>query len=80
MPARAGERYRASVQTVEGAEIWSRTNLKPTRAGTGRGLLAVQFPARLLPAGDYILAINLIDAHGKAEEPGLYYPFRVRIH
>jgi hypothetical protein len=73
-----GEHYRVAVQTVEGVEIWSRGNLTPARGGSGRGLLSVQLPARLLPAGDYILAINLTDARGRVEEPGLSYSFRVQ--
>ena len=49
--------YQISLQTAEGREVWRRDNLKARHQRSGP-TLAFPVPARLLPAGVYILILN----------------------
>jgi hypothetical protein len=55
--------YRAELQTLEGAQLWSQDVPRP----------AVAVPARFLAAGDYVVVLKGITAQGELEPVGEYY-------
>ena len=59
--------YRAALQTVGGAEIFSQTNVKPRRAQTGASFVFT-LPARKLSSGDYILTLKGINPNGEVDD------------
>jgi hypothetical protein len=61
--------YRATLQTVAGAEIFSRTNLKPVRAKNGVSFVFT-LPARNLASGDYVLTLNGVISDGEVDALG----------
>lgn len=56
-------RYRVSLQTLDGATVFE----QDTREA------AVVVPARLLPAGDYMVTLHGITASGESEDAGDFY-------
>jgi len=64
--------YQAVVRTVEGADVFSRRNIKPRNGST----VVVKAPATKLSAGDYILTLSGLNSAGGAEEVNRYF-FRV---
>jgi hypothetical protein len=68
-------KYRASLRTAEGAELWSgpAPNRRSGRAGKR---VVLTLPAGLLSEGDYILALTGVTLEGELEGAGNYY-FRV---
>ncbi|HVN83190.1 MAG TPA: hypothetical protein VMW38_29670 [Terriglobia bacterium] len=68
-------RYRATVQRVDGEEIWSQSWLKAEPAARSQ-LLRLILPAKLLTPGDYAVSLSGISASGESENAGKYY-FRV---
>ena len=64
-------RFRASIRTVEGSQVWSRRSLKP-----GAGVITVNVPAAKLPMADYILTLSATTPTGETEEINRY-SFRV---
>jgi hypothetical protein len=56
-------RYRASIQTLDGAEVWSRDVPGTT----------LVIPASALPRGDYMVTLLGITASGDAEDAGDFY-------
>ena len=59
--------YRASLQAIGGAEIFSETNVKPRRAKTG-AIFVFTVPARQLAAGDYVLTLRGINPNGEVDD------------
>lgn len=63
--------YSASLQTIEGAEIFSQTRIRPRRGSAGP-IFVFTVPARKLASGDYVLTLRgegpngEIDALGKS--------------
>jgi hypothetical protein len=55
--------YRAEVQTVEGQQVWSQDVPTPT----------LTIPARVLPRGDYVIALKGISAGAELEYAGEFY-------
>lgn len=68
-------RFQVSLKSVEGAEILTRQAVRPATTRTGP-VVAVSLPARLLPAGDYILTLSGLTTTGESEEVNRYF-FRV---
>ncbi len=65
--------YRASLQTVEGKDIWGRPARSAQSSRSGAKAVTLQLPARLLPTGDYILMLSGITARGSVESVAEYY-------
>lgn len=63
--------YDVAVETVEGKTIRRFTNLKGQTHRNGR-IVAVQFPAGLLPKGDYIVTLSGHRAKGKPQAVDSY--------
>ena len=59
--------YRASLQAIGGAEIFSQRGVKPRRAKTGAGFVFT-VPARKLSSGDYILTLKGINPDGEVDD------------
>ena len=59
--------YRAALQAVGGAEIFSQMNVKPRRAKTGASFVFT-VPARKLAAGDYVLTLSGINPDGEVDD------------
>jgi hypothetical protein len=66
--------YSALIQTASGANVWRRGRLRPPRGRNG-SFLVLELPARLLPAGEYVLELGG-EAGGKVEEI-TGYSFRI---
>jgi hypothetical protein len=64
--------YRAALQTLDGEEIWSQDLLRARPAASGQ-VVNLRLPARLLPAGDYMITLKGATAGGDFEEVGDYY-------
>lgn len=60
--------YQAALQTLDGANLWSR-NL-PRSAGQ---IISVIIPGKLIPSGDYMMALKGKTADGQVEDVGEYY-------
>jgi anti-sigma factor RsiW len=58
--------YSALIQTTSGANVWRRDRLRSPRGRNGK-VLVLELPARLLPAGEYVLELRG-QAAGKSEE------------
>jgi anti-sigma factor RsiW len=58
--------YRASLQKVAGAEIFSQRGVKPGRAKTGASFVFT-VPARKLESGDYVLTLRGVSPDGKVD-------------
>jgi hypothetical protein len=59
--------YRVTLQTLDGAEVWSRDILRAGRS------LVVNLPAKLAPPGDYVIALKGRTAAGEMEEIDEYF-------
>lgn len=59
--------YQASLQSVEGAEIFSQRSVKPRRAKTGASLVFT-VPARQLESGDYVLTLRVVGPDGEVDD------------
>lgn len=59
--------YRASIQTIAGAEIFSQTGVKPGRAKTGVSFVFT-VPASTLASGDYILTLRGVSPSGEIDD------------
>jgi anti-sigma factor RsiW len=68
--------YQASIQTVEGREVWSRKGLRAAKSGD-RSVLTLELPASRLNPGDYILVLSRITKRG-VEETGSSFYFKVK--
>ncbi|MEW6211063.1 MAG: hypothetical protein AB1631_22050 [Acidobacteriota bacterium] len=69
--------FRASLQTADGEEIWSRSRLKARIAPSGRFVfLAVD--ATILDAGDYAIILKGVTSDRAIEDAGDYYLTIVR--
>ena len=66
--------YRAALQTVEGATVLQRAGLR----AVGKTVV-LQLPAEVFKAGDYLLTLSGVNAHGEVDDIGKYY-FRVHKH
>ncbi|HMB28102.1 MAG TPA: hypothetical protein VKS99_08335 [Blastocatellia bacterium] len=64
-------RFRASIRTVGGSQVWSRRSLKPVS-----GAITVNVPADKLPAEYYFLKLSATTPTGETEEINRY-SFRV---
>jgi hypothetical protein len=69
--------YRVVLQTLDGAELWQQ-NLPSTRPQTAGQSVTVNLPAKLVPPGDYVLALKGRAAGGELEELDEYYFSTVR--
>ncbi len=67
--------YQAVIRTVEGAEVFSRRNIK-RRAGRNVATVAIKAPTTILSAGDYILTLSGLNSIGAVEEVNRYF-FRI---
>ena len=71
-----GRSLQASLRTVEGAPIWSRSGIK-TRPQEKDGFsVSVSIPANKIPPGDYILTLSAVNETNESEEINRYF-FRV---
>ena len=66
------ESFRASLQTADGEEIWSRARLKAKRTPSGRFIFLTIDPSVLAP-GDYVIILKGTAADHSVEEAGDYY-------
>jgi anti-sigma factor RsiW len=66
--------YSALIQTTSGANVWRRDRLRSPRGRNGK-VLVLELPARLLPAGEYVLELRG-QTGGKSEEIA-GYSFRI---
>ncbi len=66
-----GRTHQATIQTVEGVQVWNRRSLK-----LQSGAVSVNVPANKLPLGDYILTLSALTPTGEPEEINRYF-FRV---
>ena len=66
--------YRAVIKTAQGAEILRQAGLKPRSSRAGK-LVALEFPARHFPPGDYTVLLSGIAPTGA--EPVNDYAFRI---
>jgi hypothetical protein len=64
--------YRAVLQTLDGAELWTQNLPRANSIASGRAV-AVNLPAKLLPPGDYVLALKGQSAGGAMEAVDEYY-------
>ncbi|MBA3711671.1 MAG: hypothetical protein H0W76_04375 [Pyrinomonadaceae bacterium] len=69
-------RFRVSVRTVEGRQIWNRQTVKPRIDGANGAVITVHIPAGKLILGDYILTLSSVKSTGDPEEVNRYF-FRV---
>lgn len=67
--------YQASLQTVEGREIFKLNNLQAITSGRGK-VLVMQIPVRLLTHGDYLVRVSGFTAASQFEEVD-DYPFSI---
>ena len=58
--------YRVSLQMIGGAEIFSRSNIKPRGTKSGASF-SFTLPARDLASGDYVLTLSGISAEGEVD-------------
>lgn len=68
--------FQASLRTVEGREIWSRSALKSRQQEKDGVTISVSIPATKLPTNDYILTLSTINKANELEELNRYF-FRV---
>jgi hypothetical protein len=66
------ESFRASLQTADGDEIWSRARLKAKRTPSGRFIFLTIDVSVLVP-GDYVIILKGTTADHPVEEAGDYY-------
>jgi len=66
--------YRVVIRTPEGREIWSRSDLPPTKPGARS--VSIAFPAVTLPAGDFVLTLSARGPGGSMDDVA-DYAFRV---
>jgi hypothetical protein len=59
--------YRASLQKVAGAEVFSQRGIKPGRTKTGASFVFT-VPARKLESGDYVLTLRGVSADGEVDD------------
>lgn len=64
--------YRAVLQTLDGAARWQQNLPRPKSSAAGQAIV-VNLPARLLPPGDYVLALQGQTPGGVLEEIDEYY-------
>jgi anti-sigma factor RsiW len=64
--------YRAALQTLDGTELWSQNLSRARSTASGRAVI-VTLPARLLPPGDYVIALKGRTGGGEIEEVDDYY-------
>jgi hypothetical protein len=69
------KKYSATLTTPEGTPVWKQAQVGVRPSQTG-GRIALRVPARLLPAGDYILRVDGMNPAGESVELGDSY-FRV---
>jgi hypothetical protein len=74
-PSGAYKTYQAMLQTAEGKDLASVSDLK-ARSEEGAQFVIVNIPARLITRGDYQLKLMGISEGGRVSDVGLY-PFRV---
>jgi hypothetical protein len=70
----AYNKYRATLYTPEGKQLWSR--VVATQPSIKSAYITVSFPAALLKGGDYVMAVSGADVDGKWESVA-DYSFRV---
>jgi hypothetical protein len=68
--------YGVALETVEGAQILQKRNLKSQLATGGSKVITAEFQSKSLPPGDYVLKLTGTTASGKTEELDAY-SFRV---
>ncbi|HEY7546660.1 MAG TPA: hypothetical protein VID27_17345, partial [Blastocatellia bacterium] len=64
--------YRASIQTPDGEEIWSRSRLRARNTPSGR-FVFLSVDATILDAGDYVIILKGVKADHAIEDVGDYY-------
>jgi hypothetical protein len=65
--------YRATVETPEGKEVWSRSGLPRRERAGGSGSILIEIPAAVLVPGDYVVTLRA----GRTPEEIADYHFRV---
>ena len=70
-----GRSFQATLRTVGGAQVWSRSAIKPLAQQTG-STITVSIPANKIPSSDYILTLSAINKANALEEINRYF-FRV---
>lgn len=66
------QNFRASLQTADGEEIWSRSRLKARITPSGR-FVFLAIDATVLDAGDYVIILKGVTADHAIEDAGDYY-------
>jgi hypothetical protein len=65
--------YSATVETIEGRNVWRRGALKARESVTGSKILTVFIPASALKTGGYILRVSGASGASAPEGVGVYY-------
>jgi hypothetical protein len=65
--------FRAALETLEGEEVWSHSQLLLTRAASGEAVVPVLVPRRALRPGDYLLILEGMNARGDFEKLPSYF-------
>ena len=65
--------FRAALQTVEGHEVWSHSQLLLTRATSGEAVVPLLVPRPVLRQGDYLLMLEGKTARGDFEKLPSYF-------
>jgi len=65
--------FRAALETVEGEEVWSHSQLLSTRARSGEAVVPLFVPRRVLRQGDYLLILEGMTARGDFEKLPSYF-------
>lgn len=71
-----GRRFQASLRTVEGGQVWSRSSIKARAQQRKGATVSVSIPASKIPAGDYILTLSAMNEASELEDINRYF-FRV---
>jgi anti-sigma factor RsiW len=66
--------YRVVIQTPEGAEVWGKGQIAPSRDATGLAL-KVNVPSTVLKEGDYRVMVSGAAASGELDDLNDYYVF-----
>jgi hypothetical protein len=71
-----GRSFHAGLKSVEGTQIWSRSNIKARAKEKNGSIVSVSIPANKILPGEYILTLSAGDQASELEEINRYF-FRV---
>jgi hypothetical protein len=70
--------YRVAIQNPDGAEVWGKSQVAPSKDQAGAAL-RVSVPSLVLKEGDYRVLITGVGSSGELEELNDYYVFHVAV-